>query len=85
MSIKNHISHGPCRRWRTLWRTVCRCGIAAWPCPTRYVAVPPRRSEPRTTRPAEDQPTWDGPTRNLMQVPLLTRGQAMRSRQGQRW
>lgn len=71
-------THGPRRRrWRP-WRRICRCGLAAWPCP----ALAMLHRQARWQAPV---PAWNAPTGRLPVAPLLTRGQAARSRQAGRW
>lgn len=79
----DHITHGQCRRWRVFWRKACRCGMDAWPCPV--VVMLELQARPHTTRPRAPQPVWNQPTRRLNELPLMTRGQAARSRQSGRW
>jgi hypothetical protein len=77
------VTHEPRRRWRALWRRECRCGLAAWPCPVMVMLIRQARNQ-LITRDAEKS-DWNGPTRNLPLAPLLTRGQAARSRQSGHW
>lgn len=62
------------------WRRTCRCGLGAWPCPALAILQRQEAWKLGNTR-----PRWAGPTRQLPVAPLLTRGQAARTRQGDRW
>jgi hypothetical protein len=78
--------HEPVRRWRHPFAQVCACGIGAWPSTVKTMldrhAQKIRRGN---TGPAWDEATsWVPPVRPPL--PLLTPGQAARSRLGEhRW
>ena len=69
-----HTAHRPRRPWWKPWRQVCACGLYRWPCPVPRMAV--------AGPPVNERPAWNGPTRRNLSpaAPLLTRGQAARSR-----
>lgn len=75
------IEHGPRRLRLRPWRRVCRCGLGSWPCYAEQML----RRQAAASRPPNVRPGWDAPTTKLTPGPLMTRGQAARSRQGQRW
>lgn len=77
-----HIRHGMRRRWWKPWSPICRCGLEAWPC---YVVVMLDRQASYRRPAANERPVWNGPTVNVLAAPLLTRGQAARSRGRARW
>lgn len=77
-----HLIHEPRRLLLTPWRRECWCGLGAWPCPAlamlqRQAAVALDRQRARST--------WHAPTGRLPVAPLLTRGQAFRTRGSTRW
>lgn len=75
------------RRWWAPWRLVCACGAGWYPCPDTG-RVPYAPLGDGTTTPARPAWTSAATTRILPNVrlsPLLTRGQAYRTRQGGRW
>lgn len=68
-----HLTHCPCRRWRTGWRRVCQCGFAAWPCHAfQMLQWQDRQQEAARAK----RPAWNAPTTTIAVAPLLTRGQA---------
>ena len=78
--------HKPRRPWWNPLERVCACGLDAWPCPVKTMLD---RSA-QATRQRNTGPAWNRPTTSTTTVqpdrPLLTRGQAARSRQvGHRW
>lgn len=75
--MPNHLTHGPRRPFWRPWATVCRCGLAAWPC---YV-VKMRKAQEALLEPP-GRPVWNAPTTPYPTAPLLTRLQQERSRPG---
>jgi hypothetical protein len=71
--------HGPRRPLLAPWRRICRCGLDAWPCHALLMLQRQAANRPRV------RPGWNDPTLNESSAPLLTRGQAARSRQSGRW
>ena len=71
-----HIQHGKRRLPLRPWLVICRCGLAAWPCPV--VRIRERQAQPMP------RPAWTAGTVSLPVVeprqsaPLLTRGQRIR-------
>lgn len=78
--------HRPVRKWWSPWQLRCACGVEWWPCPD---ALPDDRPPPAVSlRLYDNRPGWDAPTAalpNVRETPLLTPGQAWRSRRGARW
>ena len=70
------IEHGPRRLLLRPWRRICRCGLAAWPCPAVVMLERQARALPQP----KPWPGWNAPTRRYGTAPLLTRGQNHRSR-----
>lgn len=78
--------HRPSRRWWTPWRRSCICGLPRWPCPD---ATPFTRPPVAESLRLNQRHGWDGPTVGLPHLPnhgspLLTPGQAYRTRHHQR-
>lgn len=68
-------THRPRRPLLSPWRRVCRCGLGGWPCHAMTML-----QHQAAMRPVAARPLWDGPTRNSLRAPLMTRGQEARSR-----
>ncbi len=82
--MRRHIQHGPRRLWLRPWKVVCTCGLGSSPCYAvqmlkRQARMQPRPPMARTVRPWA-APLWNGDTQRLDELPLLTLGQAERSR-----
>lgn len=75
-----HLEHRPTRRWWVPWSTICTCGLGAWPCHAARMLA-----RQAAWKQANSRPDWAAPTRPYATGPLMTRGQAARSRQGGRW
>jgi len=74
MQRQTIIEHGPRRLWWAPWRQVCRCGLGAWPCYAQRMLERQARLLPLRA------PDWNSaPT--VLRAPLLTPGQAARTRQ----
>jgi hypothetical protein len=70
------LTHKPRRLLLAPWRSVCACGLGAWPCP----ALRMLERQAAWRRP-NSGPAWAAPTRPHPRVaPLLTPGQAARCR-----
>lgn len=82
--MRRHIQHGPRRLWLRPWKVVCTCGLESSPCYAVQMLqsqawMQPRPTMARTVRPSV-APLWNGHTQRLDELPLLTPGQAERSR-----
>jgi len=67
-------THHPVRVWWAPWRHRCQCGCSWYPCPDGVPAAP--APDPQVL--AAYRPDWNAPT--VTSLPLLTPGQAWRSR-----
>jgi hypothetical protein len=76
MRRPRQITHGARRLWWRPWEQICRCGLAAWPCPVVVMLERQAQPRPRVGRP----PEWNRPTTALPRsTPLMTPGQRHRS------
>jgi hypothetical protein len=80
---RKNLEHGPRRLLLRPWRRVCRCGFGRWPCyPWEMLCHQSAQARGR----APVYPVRrSGPPAAGATAPLLTRGQAARSRQAGRW
>lgn len=77
-----HLRHGPRRPWLRPWKRICRCGYDGWPC---YPLAMMTAQALWVQAESDERPGWDAATGRLPLAPLLTRGQAARSRPRDRW
>jgi hypothetical protein len=88
---RRHLRHGQWRRWYLPWTVICRCGLNAWPCPAA-VMLEQQAAMQAARRPAQsERRSWTAARTMQLPVlsvarderPLLTPGQAHRSRRRQ--
>ena len=89
---RRHTGHGPRRRWHAPRTVICRCGLGAWPCYVILMRDRQRGMQPplvENDRPVEVETGWPARSGVALRLPrmaaptdrpLLTRGQAYRSR-----